>query len=368
VKPAGRRILLAAPLAAVLLFAVAYLLVDAWLESAGGRHAVERALAERIGLPVRLEGGFNVMLLPSIGVSGSGLVVGEPGPATELARSEDYAVSLALAPLLDGRLLIESLRFSDGVLHLGRWPGPAASADVPPQAALVLPDVRELEITDFRVVAGADGTAPYLLRNLRIEEFTAGRATPFRLAVEGFGDWAGSLTWRPEGAELALAASGAGDWPGKLQLRAEALLDDATGAVELRWAGLPAAAFGAEPQLNLAYAWLPAGLRLQGLRLAADSLRVAGEGCLLTGERPALHLELTADRVDADAFPDLAALTPATAPQGEQQPAAEWPDGLDFNLRLSVGELLAGGAVARQAVLRVGGEPDCRLLESAAAD
>jgi len=351
----------------VLLFGVAWLLVDTWLESAGGRNAVERALAERIGLPVRLEGDFDVMLLPSIGVSGSGLVVGQPGLATELARSEEYAVSLALAPLLDGRLLIESVHFSDGVLHAGRWPDPAASSESPPQAALGLPDVRELEIANFRVFAGADETVPYLLRNLSIEDFAAGRTTPFRLQVEGYGDWDGSLTWLPERAELTLAASGSGNWSGELQLQAEALLDGATGAVGLRWAGLPPDTFGAAPQLTLTYAWLPAGLRIQGLRLAADPLRVEGEGCLLTGERPALHLELTADRVDGDALPDLAALTSGAASEGAGQ-AMEWPAGMDFNLRFAVGELLAGGAVARQAVLRLGGEPDCRLLESAASD
>jgi hypothetical protein len=232
----------------------------------------------------------------------------------------------------------------------------------------VLPDVRELEISDFRVVAGEDETAPYLLRNLTIEAFSAGQATPFRLVVEGFGAWSGSLTWFADRAELAVTARGEGSWPGELALRAELRLNDATGAVELSLVGAPFAAYAAEPQLSLAYASLPAGLRIHGLRLAADALLLEGAGCLLIGDRPALHLDLTAERIDADALPELPVPASGQAAEGERQSAPEWPDGLDVNVRLSVGELLAGGAVARQAVLRLGGEPDCLAVERAAAD
>jgi len=363
VKRAGRWLLLGVPLALALLFAAAWLLVDAWLESAGGRQAVERALADRIGLPVRLEGEFHVMLLPSVGVSGTMLVIGEPGPATELARSEEYAVSLALAPLFDGRLLIESIRFSDGILHLDRWPDGPASSDGQAGEALALPDVEALEVRNFQVQSGDGGAAPYLLRQLEIEEFTPGRQAPFRLDVEGLGAWTGSLSWHAGRAALELSAIGTGDWPGEIRLGAEALLSDATADVELHWLGAPAAA--AEANLGLAVAWLPAGLRLEDLRLVADALLVEGGGCLLTAGRPALHLDLSADRVDAGALP---ALSGPEEPVGEGQASMAWPEGVDFNVRLEVGELLAGDAVARQAVLRIGGEPDCRALEGAATD
>jgi len=363
VRRVGRWLLLGVPLALALLFAAAWLLVDAWLESAGGRQAVERALADRIGLPVRLEGEFHVMLLPSVGVSGTVLVIGEGEEATELARSEEYAVSLALAPLFEGRLLIESIRFSDGVLHLDRWPGGAAPSDGPPGEALVLPDVEALEVRNFRVLSGDGDATPYLLQSLEIEGFAPGRATPFWLDVEGFGAWAGNLSWHAGRAALELSATGKGDWPGEIGLRAEALLNDAMADVELHWLGDPAAAD--EANLTLVVAWLPAGLRLEDLRLMADALLVEGAGCLVTADRPALHLDLVADRVDADALP---ALSGTEEPGGEGQASMAWPEGVDFNVRLEVGELLAGGAVAQQAVLRLGGEPDCRALEGVAAD
>lgn len=355
----ARRLLLVTPLALALLFAVAYLLVDAWLESAGGRHAVERALAERIGLPVRLDGDFNVMLLPSVGVSGTRLVLGEPGPATEVARSEDYAVSLALAPLFESRLLIESVRFSDGILHLGRWPGRSASAEAPVQGTPVLPEISELEIRDFRLVAGEGADSPYLLRELSVEDFTPGRAAPLRVELEGYGAWIGSLTWRPQGAELAVTAAGRGEWPGELRLGVAWLLNAGTGDVVVTWGDGP---FGSavEPRLALTFAALPAGIRLPAVRLEADTLRVAGDGCLLTGQATELHLELASDRLDADALPDLAGLADAGG-----EASAGWPEGLDFNVRLSVGELRASGVLAQQAVLRLGGEPDCGPLTAA---
>jgi uncharacterized protein involved in outer membrane biogenesis len=109
-----RRLLLFVPAALLLLFAAAYLMLGAWLESAGGRRAVERALAERLGMSVTLQGEFDIMLLPSIGVSGTELVLGPPGPASELARSREYALALALGPLLERRLLIQSIALDGG--------------------------------------------------------------------------------------------------------------------------------------------------------------------------------------------------------------------------------------------------------------
>jgi hypothetical protein len=67
--------------------------------------------------------------------------------------------------------------------------------------------------------------------------------------------------------------------------------------------------------------------------------------------------------VDADALPDWAALTGPTETE-----AADTAVGLDLNIRLKAAEMLAGGAVARQAVLQVGGVPDCTLADAATAD
>lgn len=359
-----RRLLLALPVLLALLFLAAYLLVDAWLEGAGGRRALERALQDRIGLPVRLEGEFRVVLLPSVGVSGTALVVGEPGPATELLRSDSYAVSLALEPLFHRRLSIDSVEFGNGTLHLERWPESEAPSTRAPQSTVQLPEIERLEILDFKVFAAADGDQPYLLRELSIEQFAAGRASAFRLEVEDYGAWDGSLTWDPQRSALDVTAAGAGFWSGEIRMHASALLDAGTGNLSADWAGVAEdPGRGRNAQLSLTYVLLAGGVRMHGIRLAAESLLVEGEGCLLTGERPTLHLELAAGRVDADTLPDWVALIGP----GDAQ-AADPAAGLDLNIRLKAAEMLAGGVVARQAVLQLGGAPDCTLADAATAD
>jgi uncharacterized protein involved in outer membrane biogenesis len=359
-----RRLLLALPVLLSLLFLAAYLLVDAWLEGAGGRRALERALQDRIGLPVRLEGEFRVVLLPSVGVSGTALVVGEPGPASELLRSGSYAVSLALEPLFHRRLSIDSVEFGNGTLHLERWPASEAPSTQAPQSTVQLPEIERLEILDFKVFAAADGDQPYLLRELSIEQFAAGRASPFRLDVEDYGAWDGTLTWDPQRSALDVTAAGAGFWSGEIQMHASALLDAGTGNLSADWAAVAEdSGRGRNAQLSLTYVLLAGGVRMHGIRLAAESLLVEGEGCLLTGERPALHLELAAGRVDADALPDWTALSGP----GDTE-AADPAAGLDLNIRLKAAEMLAGGAVARQAVLQLGGVPDCTPADAATAD
>lgn len=362
-RPFARKLLLALPLALVLLVTAAYYLLGAWLESAGGRQAVERALTERIGLPVTLEGKFEVMLLPAVGVSGTGLVLGEPGLETEVLRSREYALSLALLPLLDRRLVIQSVRFEEGLFHLGRWPEAGAAAPGSAPAGIRLPEIEQLEIRDFGLLVSAGDDRPYRLRELTIDGFAAGRPAPFELEVEDAGRWVGSLVWNAGPATLDLAANGTGAWPGEVRLTAELGLVSGAGAVDAHWVatpGVPGA--GVDVRASFAYASVPTGWRIDELRLAAESQTITGEGCLIGEERPQLHLELVSERVDLDALPDLSAFTGA-----EEAVPASTPEqsGLDFHVRLSATVLSAGDAVASDAVLQVGAAPDCSGLDRA---
>jgi len=362
-KPTARRILLVLPLLLVVLFAGAWLLLDAWLESAGGRQAVERALQDRIGLPVRLQGAFSVMLLPSIGVSGTELLVAEPGSAGAVATAGEYAVSLALLPLLERRFVIRSVTFETVSLYLARWPGSGPDTT---GGSTELPEIERLEIRDLRIFSAGPADAPYLLRELSIERFAPDRASPVHVESADFGSWTGALTWQPERAGLGLDVVGSGPWPGRIDLRFVALMDTASGTLAGDWTqgtadreALPTA------RLSLDWESAPGGLRLESIRLVADLLLVEGEGCLLTETTTELHLDLVSERVDVDTLPDLSAL----AGSAESVPTA--PDSasdLDFHVRLRAAEWLAGGAVARQAELQLGDVPDCSGLGAAATD
>jgi hypothetical protein len=344
-----------------LLLVGAYLLVDAWLESAGGRRAVEQTLAERTGLPVRLEGDFKVMLLPAIGASGTGLAIGGAGPEDEILRSGKYELSLALRALLEGRVVIEAIRLEQGSFQLQRWlelEQEPADASAP---GVSLPEVRLLELQRFRVHGEEGSEQSYLLQELRIEEFAEERETPFRLVAEDFGTWAGIFSWSSRHAQLDLDATGSGAWPGAIQVNVGARLDAGSGNLEALWAGDPAAvAPRPDIRLTFAYTLLEAGVSLDGMQLDMDPLSVRGEGCLLTNARPALHLELAAEQVDLDALPDPAAFSGSSA-----EDSAAWEPPLDLNVRLSAAEFRKSGAVARQAVLRLGDNPDCGALLAA---
>jgi hypothetical protein len=274
-------------------------------------------------------------------------------------RSGEYALSLAIGALLEGRVVIEAIRLDNGSFQLERWlelddqPGDTTKPSVS------LPEVRLLALHGFRVNAGQGGNPPYLLQELRIDGFVDGSETPFRLVVADFGAWAGSFSWSSRSAEFEMDATGSGSWPGTIQARVEARLDTGSGTLDALWAGDPVAATPRpDVRLSLGYALRDAGVRLDGLNLEIDPLSVRGDGCLWTGEQPALHLDLVAGRVDLDAMPELDAFTGSSAAE-----SPGWEPPLDLNVRLSAAEILKNGAVARQAVLRIGSDPDCRELE-----
>ena len=69
---------------------------DSWLESPAGRARVEASLENALGMPVRLQKGFSVSLLPEPGVEGEGLEIGESGNDGLLLRCESFHASVSL--------------------------------------------------------------------------------------------------------------------------------------------------------------------------------------------------------------------------------------------------------------------------------
>ncbi|MGK2924102.1 MAG: hypothetical protein ACSLE2_00630 [Lysobacterales bacterium] len=359
-KAAIRRLLLFLPVLLVLLFAGAYLLAGAWLESRGGREAIEQQLSRRLGVPVNLQGDFSIALLPSVGVAGTELVIGEPGTAAELGRSAEYAVELAVRPLLRGTLVVESFSLAGGRLYLARLP-PRGGADRVPDGNTPppgLPDIGSFTIRDFEIVTADDSR--FLLQEFSLEGFEPGRPAPFRLAVADYGALAGTLDWRAATSELLLSAAWSDYLPGLLQLRLRLGLAAGAGDLEADWSP-PGTAATAPAVIRMAagYEYRPGGIGFAGFRLDAGAQYAAGEGCLLLGDVPALHLDLASPQIDFDALPDLSALA---ALGGEEEEGAATDSVLSLNLRLRAAEARGAGAVAREAVLQAGGEPDCSGL------
>ena len=365
-KAAIRRLLLFLPVLFVLLFAGAYLLAGAWLESRGGRQAIEQELSRRLGVPVNLQGDFSIALLPSVGVAGTDLVIGEPGTASELGRSAEYAVELAVRPLLHGTLVVESFHLAGGRLYLERLPpsGDAAVDANSETAAPGLPDIGSFTIRDFEIVTAGDSRL--LLQEFTLEGFVSGRPAPFRLAVADYGVLAGSLDWREAASELVLSAAWSDYLPGllqlRLQLRFRAGLAAAAGDLEADWSP-PGVAADAPAAIRMAanYALRPGGIGFPDFRLDLGTQHAAGDGCLAFGDTPALHLDLASPLIDLDALPDLSELA-AFGGGGTEEESAAIDSVVSLNLRLRAAVARGGGAVAREAVLQAGGEPDCSGL------
>lgn len=341
-------LLLALALAAVLIYVAA----NAWLESAGGRSAIERELTQRAGLPVRLRGDFDIMLFPSLGVGGTELVIGGPGADEAFLRAQEYGVALELRPLLAGDLRVESVRLAHGVLRLDRVPPTEPGVSGPQGEALRLPAVGALTVSDFIVVVPGEPGYELAIEELAIEGFEEGRDTGFQIEVAGFGRVAGRLRWDSAKTLLGLNGTWSGLVSDALAFSGEMDFGGSHGKVSMRW---PAGPADPDQVLRLAarFALAAGAVRLEDLELSAGAQSARGGGCLLGGAAPGLHLDLTADSLDLDHLPDIPALV--GSPDTDGVPAA----GFDIALRLRAGELRKLGAVARNAVLSVGDDPDC---------
>jgi hypothetical protein len=335
-------------LVALLLF---YLALDVWLESAGGKGALEKALAKQAGMPVRLGEDFDVILFPVIGVSGARLQIGGDGQGPFLV-SGSYEVEIALGPLLDKRLLIESVHLRDGTVVTERYSREETEGGAG-QEAVPLPEVRQFSLQDFHFKAADSDRSALLIRRLDFSGFAEGRPTPVTVELEGFGRIEGDLTWLSDSQRIEVRA-GLSDWsPGAVEIDAELHLR--TRSLDLLARFDPAA--GGDP-VELAASVSPLDDRwsLSGLRLDRGGQRVSGRGCLLPGSPASLGLVLQAASLDLD---QLTAGLEALPQEGEAvgDPAAGVA--LDWSIRLEVEELRTGGALARRAVLNVGGSHPC---------
>ena len=285
----------------VLLPVAAYWLADSWLESSGGRRLLEQTLSGRIGMSVRLQGEFDLMLLPAIGVSGTELVIGGPEPESELARSHEFEISVALKPLLDRKVLVEWIRLTGGSIYPDRYSrtdridiiDPVVGADS--SAILELPEIQELTIRDFQIISSDKDETRLQIKELTLTDFAQNRNTPFTLEIEDLAAAGGTLRWDTSQSLIHL---------GKLQL-------DLAGQV------------------------------------------VSGTACLILKSPASLHFDLQTGAFDLDEFRENLPATGASAGQG----GGDLP--LEIRGRLTVDELKTSGAVARGVVLSLGEEPAC---------
>jgi hypothetical protein len=290
----------------VFLPAVVYWLAGVWLESSGGRLLLEQTLTRLIGMSVRLEGEFELMLLPALGVSGTDLVIGGGDPESEFARSREYEISVALWPLVDRKVLIEWLRMTGGRVYPERYSPKDDSNEVESEpdldsvgvtsaANFLFPEIRELSIRDFQIVLPGEDKFSLQVKELTISGFAENQETLFSLEIRNMAVVEGWLLW---------------DTPRSL-------------------------------------------VHFGDLRLDLEGQLVRGRACLFLQTPGSLHVELQAGVFDLDEFreglPDIGGST------GEDNGGLP----LEIRARFIADELRSSGAVARGVVFSLGGEPAC---------
>jgi hypothetical protein len=340
----------------LLVFALAvalfYAAANAWLESAGGRKTLERELTQRAGFPVRLMGDFDIMLFPALGVKGTELLIGGPGAGEAFMQSREYAVALALRPLLAGELRVESILLADGALRLDRIPPSGPGKTGPPGETLRLPVIGAFTVSDFVVVVPGEPGRELAIDEFAVDGFAEGREAGFQIEGAGFGRVAGRFRWKSADALLTLSGTWSGLLSDALAFSGQMDIGGSNGKVVMRWPAGPADA-DQVLRLSTGFALGDEAVWLDDVELSAGAQSVGGEGCLGLGASPGLRLDLAADSLDIDRLPELPSLV--SAPGADGGPAA----GFDIALRLRAVELRSAGAIARNAVLSVGDDPSC---------
>lgn len=170
------RFLLVTFLILAALAGAAYFGVDYWLESAGGKRALEKTLESRIGMPVSLQGDLDIRLLPPVGIQAEQLAVSDPVTGEAVATGKRLEADLALAPLLREEL-----------------------------------EIRQLEITGLKL-ALADGNSLFVPL-IRLGTFGFNRKTDFFIDWSWLGQVEGQFAWFPGEARVDLDAEwGGSEW------------------------------------------------------------------------------------------------------------------------------------------------------------
>lgn len=368
------------------------LLADAWLESNTGKRRLESSLERSLGLPVDLRGDFNITLLPSPGISGTDLTIGATESGSPLIRSSEYHVALELLPLIDRELKVLSFRAAEGLLDTNRIMDVGMRSASSEPAKFRLPDIDSLLLENIRLVFPGQSEVSLLVENLELAGFKAGSASPLSLQLslhsseqklarltaqsgllvtndlgqvsveletlsleseslqlEGI---KGEVSWQADQAALDARISWSDEKTGSADLSSRLSTADVTGMVQLKF--IPTAQ---DQALELALAFQPMeqGYTLDEIQLTFGKQAVTGEGCLLTGDDPALHLTVSSEFIDLESLDSL-------LPAGSGAPSeasADMP--IDLNVILNVQELHAAGAIIRDAEFSLGHPIPCEI-------
>ncbi len=382
---------------AVVLFLVV-LFADDWLESKAGTSKLETALANSLGMPVSLRGDLSISLLPSVGVDGTELSIGATAGGRSFIESSFYHVDIALLPLIDGKLRILSLSAKDGTLDMAQYQSPDKNSETGSSEEIRLPEIERLEIENFRIKLPGKADNSLLVHNLELLDFRAGQASPLQVtaslqsrqtsvssisidsrltvqagasqlllellelgvesAVAELQGINGHLSWSADSRLLTAELVWPGDGRGPLRLSSSHSTASYKGDVRLEYAGVGMDVLAIE---LVGMEAAGQGIDFPAIQVSLGSQQVTGSGCLLTEEPVSLNFLLESEYLDLDQIGPLFAGGGSQTGDAPEMPL-ELP--IEVNGLLSAREVHSAGVTAYQSEIRIGRDPDCRMVRN----
>jgi hypothetical protein len=388
-----KKVALFVPLGVAALLFLLVLIADAWLESRAGRRELENALESSLGMPVQLQGDFDISLLPALGVSGTDLSIGSNDTDAPFVQIRDYQVAVKLLPLINGELSVLSFSAAGGLLDPARYPGAGAKARSAGKSEFRLPEIERLLLEDIRIILPGQGDNSVSIDRLELDSFRAGEPSALtlelsllssamtsanlsldsKLLVESglrqlsleidalnFKSEAlilhginGRLSWQMAGQLLDGQLSWQEPGLGSARLTSRLSIASNEGHLEFSFTG-EGQSHTLDASLN--FERREKGLYFPEISASFGAQQTTGNGCYLAQETSSLHLLMASDYIDVE---KLDSLIP-----GDSGMASGLGDDLpvELNVKLAVQEIHAAGAIARNVEISLGRQPDCSLL------
>lgn len=362
---------------------------QAWLTSEIGRGVVESRLSAAMGRPVRLDGEFEIRVLPLPGAAGTSMKVFTRDGRWLVLDTGAYLAQLSLWPLFRGEVEIRAVALDAASMDLGRLGSEPASGADPGDSYFQLPSISRFELTNSSIFLDGMGSEPFIrISSLVLDDFRPDAPVDFEAEI-GLVSGAGAQFSTGSSGRLILLSQGVVEVDFKrLDLNAagwdirgieggvQADLPASKLVIELNWAAQDqplrlAAAVEWDHQFEASADHFVGGYTLEDLEVLVGDNRVSGNGCAFGSDPLRLSLALASEYLDLDTVSTLAGslraetYRPGGIVTGQGEPGAtdgSFGEQLPFEpaISLDVGRATFDGALAKGVSFRMGPAPDCR--------
>jgi hypothetical protein len=375
--------------AIIFVLAILVWAAQAWLTSEIGRGVVERRLSAAMGRPVRLDGEFEIRVLPLPGAAGTSMKVLTKDGRWLVLDTGAYLAQLSLWPLFRGEVEIRAVALDAASMDLDRLGSEPASGADPGDSYFQLPSISRFELTDSSIFLDGMGSEPFIrISSLVLDDFRPDASVDFEAEIGMVSRAGAEFSTAPSG-RLILRSKGVVEvdfdrldlnvagWDIRgIEGGVQADLSASKLVIELNWAAQDqplrlAATAEWDRHFETSTGIVVGGYTLEDLELVVGVNHVSGNGCAFGSDPLRLSLALTSESLDLDTLSTLTGSLqeeshrPGANATGRGEPGATgagFGEQLPFEpaISLDVGQATFEGALAEGVSFRMGQAPDCR--------